>query len=46
MLSKNQRLAILICNHCILDINNDLTRSYTLFLVSDYITNALRREPV
>jgi hypothetical protein len=44
--SKNQRPAMLICNRCILGINTDLTRSYTLLFVSDRIANALRREPV
>jgi hypothetical protein len=37
---------ILICNRYILSINSDLTYEYTLFLASDYIANALYREPV
>jgi hypothetical protein len=44
--SKNQRLAILIYNRYILGINSDLTRTSILLIVSERITNALRREPV
>jgi hypothetical protein len=44
--SKNQRLAMLICNRCILGINSDLTYTSILLIVSERIANALRREPV
>jgi hypothetical protein len=37
---------MLIYNRYILDINNDLTYLYILFLTSDRITNTLYREPI
>jgi hypothetical protein len=46
MPTKLKALPILICNRYILSINSDLTYEYTLFIASDRITNALRREPV
>jgi hypothetical protein len=44
--TKNQRLAMLICNRYILGINSDLTYTSILLIVSERITNALYREPV
>jgi hypothetical protein len=44
--TKNQRPAMLIYNRCILGINSDLTRTSILLVVSECITNPLRREPV